>query len=398
MRGCWRERNALVSGLALALVLAAAAAAAAAATAKPAAPAVPASGAGDIVLGVIVERSGAGATYGLGLIQGAEMAVRDINAAGGIQGRRIRLQVADGGSQPARSAIAMRRLVAANVDVIVGGWGSPQVRAHLDIAEQSATPYLVVGATHPLITSPRNHWTFRVIQTDAVMAEQLAKVIVDQVGLRRIAVINDSNDYGVGNRELFVAALQRAGLAPVAVQSYETSDTDFRTQLGRIKAANPDALAVFGTLPAAPVLLDQARALGLAVRFFGSGGLANEALIDAAPQAAEGTILMTHFSEEVDAESRAWAERYRREFAGGPQPPRPVLAAWEYRAIRGIVAPCLQRVGSDRTRLRDCIRQWRGRLFGVADEAYFDASGQLVQPPVVVEVRGGAFRLHRHAR
>lgn len=394
MRRWWRERNVVRCCLALGMAIGVGLRAAAA----PAPPAVPADGGADIVLGVIAERTGAGATYGLGLTQGAEMAVRDINAAGGINGRMIRLQVADGGSQPARSAIAMRRLVAANVDVIVGGWGSPQVRAHMHIAEQSATPYLVVGATHPSITSPRNQWTFRVVQTDAVMAGQLANVMVEQFGLRRIAVINDSNDYGVGSRDVFVAALQRAGLTPVAVQSYETNDTDFRAPLGRIKAATPDAVALFGTLPAAPAILNQARALGLTVRFFGTGGLANEALIDAAPQAAEGTLLMTYFNEEVDAEAQAWAERYRREFAGGPQPPRPVLAAWEYRAIRGIVAPCLQRVGSDRVRLRDCIRQWRGRLFGVADEAYFDASGQLVQPPVVVEVRGGAFRLYRRTR
>jgi branched-chain amino acid transport system substrate-binding protein len=352
----------------------------------------------DIVLGVIAERTGAGATYGLGIVQGAEMAVRDINAAGGINGRRVRLAIADGGSQPARSAIAMRRLVAARVDVIVGGWGSSQVLAHMDIAEQSATPYVVVGATHPKITSPRNQWTFRVIQTDAVMAEQLAKVVTEQLGLRRIAVINDSNDYGVGNRDVFLAALRRAGVTPVQVQSYDTTDGDFAAPLGRIKAAKPDAVALFGTLPAAPMIMNQARALGLQARFVGTGGLANEALMAAAPQAAEGTVLMTYFNEDVDTDARAWAERYRREFSNSAQPPRPVLAAWEYRAIRGIVAPCLERVGSDRIRLRDCIRQWRGRLFGVAAEARFGASGQLVQPAVVVEVRGGAFRLVRPGR
>lgn len=352
----------------------------------------------DIVLGVIAERTGAGATYGLGIMQGAEMAVRDINAAGGIAGRRVRLMIADGGSQPARSAIAMRRLVTAQVDAIVGGWGSPQVLAHMDIAEQSATPYLVVGATHPKITSPQNHWTFRVIQTDAVMAEQLARVAIEQLGLRRIAIINDSNDYGVGNREVFLAALRRAGVEPVEVQSYETTDSDFAAPLTRIKAAAPDGVAVFGTLPAAPMIMNQARALGLQARFVGTGGLANEALMAAAPQAAEATVLMTYFSQEVDAEAQAWAERYQREFKDSAQPPRPVLAAWEYRAIRGIVAPCLERVGSDRVRLRDCIRQWRGHLFGVAAEAYFDGSGQLVQPPVAVEVRDGAFRLIRAGR
>lgn len=352
----------------------------------------------DITVGVIAEITGAGATYGQGIVQGAEMAVRDINAAGGIGGRRMKLVVADGGSNPARSAIAMRRLVGANVDIIVGGWGSPQVRVNMDIAEQSGTPYVVVGATHPKITSPRNQWTLRVIQTDAVMAEQLAQVVVERLHAKRVAVLYDSNDYGTGNRDVFVAALRRLGVEPVEVHSFQTTDTEFDAQLLSLQTAQPDAIAVFGTLPAAPAIMRKARARGVQGRFVGTGGLANEGLVADAAAAAEGTVLMTYFNEEVDAQALAWADRYRREFAGGALPPRPILAAWEYRAIRGIVAPCLQHAGTDRTRLRDCLRQWRGRLFGVNGEAYFDASGQLIQPPVVVEIRGGAFRLFGGAR
>jgi branched-chain amino acid transport system substrate-binding protein len=352
----------------------------------------------DITVGVIAEVTGAGATYGQGILHGAEMAVRDINAGGGIGGRRMKLIVADGGSNPARSAIAMRHLVAANVDVVVGGWGSPQVRVNMDIAEQSGTPYVVVGATHPKITSPRNHWTFRVIQTDAVMAEHLARVVVERLRARRIAVLYDSNDYGTGNREVFLDALGRLGVEPVEVQSFQTSDTAFDTQLQRLQAIQPDVIAVFGTLPAAPAIMRKARERGLRGRFVGTGGLANEGLIEDAAGAAEGTVLMTHFSEEADEQSQAWAKRYRVELAGGTQPPRPILAAWEYRAIRGIVAPCMETSGTDRARLRDCLRRWRGQLFGVKGEAHFDESGQLIQPPVVVEVRGGTFRLLGSAR
>jgi branched-chain amino acid transport system substrate-binding protein len=352
----------------------------------------------DITIGVIAEVTGAGATYGLGIVQGAEMAVRDINMAGGIRGRKLKMVVGDGGSNPARSAIAMRRLLAANVDIVVGGWGSPQVRVNKELAEQAGTPYVVVGATHPDITSRRNHWTLRVIQTDAVMAEQLAKVTVGRLRASRVAVLYDSNDYGIGNRDVFVAALKQLGVEPVEVQSFETSATRFDAQLLRLQAVHPDVVAVFGTLPAAPAILRQAREIGMQTRFVGTGGLANEALIAAAGQAAEGTALMTYFNEDVDSEAKAWADRYRREFGGGVQPPRPVLAAWEYRAIRGVVAPCLESAGTDRTLLRDCLREWRGRLFGVRGEAYFDATGQLVQPAVTVEVRGGAFHLFEAAR
>jgi branched-chain amino acid transport system substrate-binding protein len=325
------------------------------------------------------------------------MAVREINAAGGIGGRQIALMVVDDASSPARSLIAMRRLVDANVDLIVGGWGSSQVLANMGIAEQAGVPYIVVGATHPQITSTRNKWTFRVIQTDATMTERLARIVTGRLGMRRIAVINGSDAYGIANRRLFVAALARAGIEPVEVQSYQAADRGFSAQLARVRAANPDAIALFGTVPAAPAIMNQARDLGIKARFVGTGGLANEALIASAPIAAEGAVLMSFFSEEVDAEARAWAQRYREEFAGQSEPPRPVLAAWEYRAIRDIAAPCMLSAGTERRSLRDCIANWKGRLFGVTGEVYFDKTGQLIQAPVAVEVRGGAFRLLRSA-
>jgi branched-chain amino acid transport system substrate-binding protein len=347
----------------------------------------------EVTLGVIAELTGAGATYGRGLVQGAEMAVREVNAAGGIDGRPLRLVVIDGATNPARSAIAMRRLVVADVHMVVGGWGSPQVLANMEVAEQSGMPYIVVGATHPDITSSRNRWTFRVIQTDAVQAEHLAQMVLGTLKARRVAVLADSNAYGAGSRDRFLAALARAGVEPVAVQTYLSTERDFTPVLQRIQAAAPDVLALFGTVPAASLIMNQARAMGIAARFVGTGGLANEALLAAAPQAAEGTLMTSFFSEETDAEAAAWAARFRREFAGDAEPPRPVLAAWQYRTIRDIAVPCLKRAGTQRLALRDCIAGWNGTLFGVAGEVHFDRHHQLVQPPLVTEVRGGAFRL-----
>lgn len=214
-----------------------------------------------------------------------------------------------------------------------------------------------------------------------------------RLGLRRIAVISDANDYGTGNRAVFLAALARGGVKPVEIQSYQGDDKEFGAQLARVRAANPDALAVLGTIPAAPAIMNQAREIGISARFLGSGGLANEALLSLAPKASAGTVLTTFFSEEADSAAATWAAEYRQRFADRAEPPRPMLAAWEYRAIRSIAATCLATVpDTDRIRLRDCIARWRGRVFGVAGEVYFDKTGQLVQQPLAVEVNAGAFR------
>ena len=346
----------------------------------------------DIKLGVVAGMSGPGTSYGIGIRQGAEMAVKEINAGGGIKGRKISLVVADDASDPAQSVTAVQRLVNEPVDLVVGGWGSSQVLANMDVAERAGMPYIVVGATNPKITTDKNKWTFRVIFTDSVQAEQIAEAAVKKLRMKRIAVIHDANDYGVGNRDVFLASLKKFGIEPVAVVSYQSADKDFTAQLSRIREANPDGVAVFGTIPAAPAIMNQARDLGIKARFIGTGGLANENLMTLAPKASEGTILTTYFSEGVDPEAKAWADRYVKEFSGSSQPPRPVLAAWEYRAIKFIAAPCLKSSGTDKDKLRQCIGRWKGKIFGVPGEAYFDKTGQLIQQSVLVEVDKGAFQ------
>ena len=349
-------------------------------------------GAQEIKLGVIAGMSGPGTSYGIGIRQGAEMAVKEINAAGGIKGRKVSLVVVDDASNPAQSVTAMQRLASDGVDLIVGGWGSSQVLANMEVAERAGIPYIVVGATNPKITTEKNKWTYRVIFTDSVQAEQIAEAAVKRLNMKRIAVIHDANDYGVGNRDIFLASLKKLGVEPVTVVSYQSTDKDFTAQLSRVREANPDGLAVFGTIPAAPAIMNQARDIGIKARFIGTGGLANENLMTLAPKGSEGVVLTTYFHEDVDAEAKAWAQRYVKEFSGGSQPARPVLAAWEYRAIKFIAQPCLASVGPDKDKLRQCFAGWKGKMFGVPGEAYFDKTGQLIQESVLVEVGGGAFQ------
>ncbi len=355
------------------------------------------SGAQDIIIGVIVGRTGHGASYGEGIVAGAEMAVNEINTEGGINGSKVVLEVVDDTSDPARSAIAMRRLISVSPDLIVGGWGSPQVLAHMDFPEQSAVPYIVVGATSHHITRQGYKWVFRVIQTDSVVTRQLAEIVTNDYGKKRIAIINDNNAYGSNSRDIFNAAISKFGNKVIIQQSYNSFDTIFAEQLQRVKNAQPDAIVIFGTIPAVPAIMNQARELGIEAQFFGGAGLSNEELIKNAPVASEGTVLMSYFNEESDVEAHAWAERYRQAY-GKRLYSSPVQAAWEYRAIKYIAAPCLRSAGSDRIALRNCIADWHGNIFGVSVEAYFDSTGQLVQPVLSEEVRERGFHLLKGAQ
>jgi len=351
-------------------------------------------GAPDIRLGMVAGLSGPGASYGASIQQGLEMAAKEINDAGGINGRKISIDIADDASDPAQSVIAMQRLVNDKVDLVIGGWGSSQVLANMAVAERAGLPYIVVGASNPRITTDKNKWTFRTLTNDNGHADRLAKVALDVLHFKKFAIMYDTNDYGVGLRDIFISDLAKAGIKPVQVESYQTNDKDFTAQLTHIAGAEPDALMLFGTLPAIAAVMNQARDLGIEARFMGAGGLASELVMKLSPQAAQHAIATGYFFPTIDPEAAAWAQRLETEYAHANQTPRPSLSAPTYLALKMIAAPCLAKVGTDKDKLREYFKTWHGHYFGLppADE-HFDATNQLVAPLVVEEVVGNQFEL-----
>lgn len=345
----------------------------------------------NYVIGVIAGITGAGSSYGNSIVQGAKMAVAEVNTAGGIKGRYLKLKIVDDSSEPARSAIAMRRLVSSSPDVIVGGWGSSQVLAHLDFAEQSAIPYIVVGATNSKIISKHNQWVFRVIPSDDIIVSELAKH-TNKNKYKKIAIIHDRNAYGSGSRDLYIKALRQYDLKPAIVQSYQTFDKNFQIQLTEIKKQKPDAIVFFGTVPAIPIIMKQARKLGISAQFLGTGGLANEALLTTAKNAAEGTKLISFYHEDMDDKVSDWSKRYTLAY-GETKHLNPANAIWEYSAIKQIVAPCLTSVGNNRIDLRNCIANWRGNFTGIKKQTQFNQTGQLNASPIAIQVQNASFQL-----
>ena len=347
----------------------------------------------DIKVGVIAGMSGGGASYGASLRQGIEMAMKEINDAGGIKGRKLVFDVADDASDPAQSVLAMQRLVNDQVSIVVGGWGSSQVLANMEVAERAGMPYIVVGASNPRITTSRNKWTFRILTNDKDHAKRLADLATGLLHMKQIAVINDSNDYGVGLRDVFVARLKQLGITPVDGESYQTNDKDFTAQLTHIAGSKPDGIAVMGTLPAAPAIMNQARDLGIDGRFIGAGGLSNEAIITLAPEASQHTIATAYFFDTLDPAAKAWTDRYQAMFKDAAQAPRPSQAAPAYRGMK-MAADCLTSAGTDKDQVRLCLKAWHGTFFGLPPaEEHFDATNQLIAPLVVLSVEGKAFAL-----
>lgn len=342
----------------------------------------------SIVIGVIGGLTGAGSSYGQGIVQGAQMAIEEINASGGIKNQKLTLQIVDDTSEPARSAIVMRRLISSSPSVIVGGWGSSQVLAHMGFAEQSAIPYIVVGATNPRIITATDNWIFRVIPSDEIIVSTLANYLVKK-GKKKIAVIHDRNAYGSASKDIFYTALKRHNLEPAVTQSYGTTDKKFQQQLASIKQSKPDSLVIFGTVPAAPSIMKQGRAMQITAPFYGTGGLINPRLLT---PTSEGTELIGFYHRELNDDVREWHKRYLELYAD-TENPNPGNAIWEYSAIKHIVAPCLEQSEHTQVALRNCIANWRGPFTGATGEAYINADGQLETKPIPIKIHQGEFQL-----
>lgn len=351
---------------------------------------------GPIRIGVIAPLSGGGTSYGINIEYGAKMAIDEINNDGGINGRKLEMVVVDDATNPSEAVTAMQKLVdQENVDVVVGGWGSSQVLAAIPVNEKAEVPYIVVGGTNAAIASVDNKWTFQVIKADDLQAASLGDAAIDDLGLKNIAVIYDTNDYGTGVKDGVVNRLKELGVTPVAIESYNSADTEFTAQLTKIAAAKPDGIALCGTIPAAPAIMIQARQLGIDATFFGTGGLANDQLFILGGEAAEGTVLCTYYHKDTTPDATEFAEKVAEIFANEKEVAQPLLMAWTYRSITQILRPCLEKAGTDKAALRDAIQNWRGEIMGFEGELYFGERHNLVQPTVLMTVKDGGWALYK---
>ncbi len=348
-----------------------------------------------IKVGSLMALTGPGAAFGTNMLQGLQMAVDEINAKGGLLGRKVDIISIDDAAQPAQSVSAITRLIHQDkVDIIIGGWGSATVLANFKVAEKAGVPYLECGASNPRVTRGNNNqWTFAVLQNDEKQCIVVSKLALEK-GYKRFAILHDRNDFGKGGRDEFSKGLKQFGnLEPVVVESYQMGDKDFNAQLIKIREAKPDALGLFGTLVEASAIAIQMKKLGMNLPIFSMAGIANVNYIKLGGEAVEGTILASHFNRHLSPETEAWAKRYEEKFKQSSAMADPTSAWMSYSAGANCFPAAVKRAGSmEKTKVRDALRQVKWREYGQDIDNYFDKEHAIVKETIVVQVKGGDFK------
>lgn len=226
-----------------------------------------------IKIGSIGPLSGPYAVYGGDCKNGIELAVTEINAAGGINGQQIELIAEDDEGQPEKSVSAYKKLVTKDgAKIIIGSLTSGCAIAITPLAQAQKVVQIAPAATAPAVTDAGN-FIFRACYDDPFQGTVGGKFAGENLGAKKAAILYDiGNDYSVGLTENFEAAFQKAGGTIVSKESYSTGDKDFNAQLTKIKNANPDVVYLPDYYSTVALIVKQLRAQGINTPIVGADG------------------------------------------------------------------------------------------------------------------------------
>lgn len=342
-------------------------------------------------VGCIVPLTGGAAANGILVKRGAEIAVAEINAKGGVAGRPVELIMADDAGIPAQSVSAMNKLIFQdNVDFLIGGNLSSTVLAHMLVSEKEGIPYIVTCASNPQITTKSNKWTVRLHQNDDIMAVQLADFTIDVLKKSKIAIMYDTGDFGTGNKNAFTATLNKRGVKPIITVGFNTGDKDFMSQVIQVKGKNPDVIMIFSVQAEAAIVTNQLRQMGVNVTIAGTGGFIVPKYIELAPGTSEGAIGMTTYSPYDDTpEIKHFTDAFIKAYNE-----QPTHHAWNtYEAFVYLMKPIVDKVGTDKVKVMSVLKDYKWSVGGVSK--YFDETGQVVMPSVFISVQDGIWKPYK---
>lgn len=351
---------------------------------------------GTIKIAVPAAFTGSAAGYGENIKAGVEMKIEEINAAGGINGKKIEAVYFDDQCEPREAATVSTSIVNdADIVGIVGHLCSSAHLAALPAYVREGIPSITPTATSVAISGKNKDedgkvWSFRNVYRDDFQGQFLADYIDKVMGLKKVAVFYENNDYGIGLKEAFVKEAGKLGLTIVGQEAYKKGDQDYTPQLTKLKGAAPQGIFVAGYYPEGALIADQAVKIGLSVPKFGADGFDNADYIKLGGKATDNTFLTAPFlAETAGPDARkfidAFKAKYKRDIDW--------MSANAYDAAAMLV-DAIAKAGPDRAKIRAYLAGLttpEKGYKGITGNNYFDASGDCLKPAFVKEVKDGKF-------
>jgi branched-chain amino acid transport system substrate-binding protein len=343
-----------------------------------------------IAIGEFASLTGKEAAFGQSSHRGTLLAIEELNAAGGVLGKKIKFIYEDNRSTPGESATIAKKLITRDhVVAVLGEVASGRSLEAGPICQANKIPMISPSSTNPKVTETGDY-IFRVCFTDPFQGKLLAEFAKRSLKAKNVAIFSDvSAPYSMGLAQFFKAPFAANGGTIVGEQKYTGGDKDFKAQLTAIKSANPDAIFVPGYYTEAGLIVSQARQLGITVPLFGGDGWEAPELIQIAGAALEGTYYSTHFSaENQNPKIQKFVQAYRAK-NNGESPD--AMAALGYDSAM-VLADAIQRAGTtESAKLRDAIAATKD-YDGLTGKTTLNAQRDATKSAVIITVKDGKFK------
>lgn len=340
-----------------------------------------------IRVGAFFSMTGTDTTFGTSSMNGITMAVEEINAKGGVLGKKLEVVAEDDQGQADKASFAVQKLINQDhVDVVVGEVASTRSLAGGEIAQGLRVPMLSPSSTHPKVTESKEY-VFRACFIDPFQGHVMATFAHERLNGRTAAILTDKDsDYSVGLSRNFRERFEKVGGKVLDEQFYQTDDVDFKAQLTTLAKLNPDVMFVPGYYSQVGLIARQARQLGYEKPLLGGDGWDSPKLGEIGGKALSNAYASVHTDLHADRrEVKRFVEQYKRRFHVAPDS----FSALAYDSIH-LLVDAWQRAGdSDKENLREALAATVG-FKGIAGLITMTPERNPIKPAVIVRFVDGA--------
>lgn len=346
-----------------------------------------------IKVGVNLELSGGVASYGESLENGIDIAVDEINKAGGVKGKKLEIIKVDNKSEAAEATNGAIKLTSQDkVTAIIGAATSGDTVAQAQIANDTKTILLTPSGTSPNVTvgdnGKLNEFVFRTSYIDPFQGIVAGNFAAKELNVKNAAIFADSaSDYAKGLAAAFKETYEKAGGKVVAEEAYVAKDTDFRATLTRIKAKNPEFIFIPGYYEEVGLIVKQARELGITAPLMGADGWDSPKLVQlAGADALNNTFITNHYtSEDPDKNIQKFVTTYKEKFNG--ESPN-AFNALGYDTVY-LLADAIKRAGgTDTTKIKEALENTKD-FSRITGKITIDKDHNPIKSATVLEYKDG---------
>lgn len=346
-----------------------------------------------IKIGANLEMTGNNATFGKSASNGALLAIKQVNAKGGVMGKQLSLVVADNKSEAAEAANSMQKLITQDkVVAVIAPIASSSVIAGAQVNQDNKVLAISPTASNPKVTvDPATNkvrdYMFRAAFIDPFQGSVMANFATKTLKAKTAAIyIDNSSDYAKGLGQFFKETFIKNGGQIVAEEAYLAKDTDFKATLTKIKVTNADVVFVPGYYQEVGMLIKQARDIGLTMPFLGGDGWDSAKLPEiAGTQALNNTFFANHYSPDDNSDAiKNFVEAYKKEYNETPD----AFAALSYDATMMVIESIKRANSVDTVKIKDELAKTKDYA-AVSGTITLNETHDAVKSAVIIEMKEG---------